>query len=632
MAINPITVERLKTFVLLGHSNADGWATLPNMVSAAPHLKPLSQTNPLREYWVNVYAATWAQPMPGVNATPNYVGTSAVDWLEMTTANKLQPEDLHPHSSPYDYPNVSGASYPRFYYEAWGDLGNIAFGSSYTPTSGRWFSEQSTSYGPRCGLEIPLSYGWKNYWGQQVGFCKVAFSSSFFLPSEQAATSDGWVDPLFTSTGLRPSNYSPATSPWDVPTAMGYDYGYSTNWTPADAFDFSVATDRFYKYWFNKMTGAAAALPAGTKMDVQLVIPWMLDNDSVARLSDLLRQDTKKAVLKFVDQIRSDLVANDWTTLPKHQIPIIWPKVHFGYPSLISPSENTQIIINDILAEIAKDDDFFEVQDSWSWDTLTDDGESIYGALINGLNHFGSSGYVQAAEDIMDTWENMRVESFDALDQDETITLDEARDRVRTYYSKSRSNTDLDDTTVNQHLNAAMYSVLNHVGDNAYWLRRRLSLEIDGGPSTVFTLPKIVHRLLVIHDAADPTYPIQFEQVGFGDGGRLQIHMDERSSGTYDCSFITMPKELTRDDQIVPAPKVITEWIIVEACRRLAAASSNAPLMGHFAGEVARLQSDTMRHMGQTQRSKNDRMRTQRRRPQFGYGRRTGRQPWGSDY
>ena len=201
---------------------------------------------------------------------------------------------------------------------------------------------------------------------------------------------------------------------------------------------------------------------------------------------------------------------------------------------------------------------------------------------------------------------------------------------MKTYYSKSRANTDMDEVLINQHINAAMYHCFNHVGDNAWWLTRRMQVKIAASSSGVTTLAKFIHRLLVIEDPKNPSYPLHFEQIGHGQGGRLQISFSERGTGTYWCQFVTLPKEIKTDDQIVPAPRNIAEWIIVEACRRMAAASSNAPLMAFFGGESMQLQSDALRNMGQVQRSKREVMRTQRSRPNFGYGGR-GRSRWAQD-
>lgn len=630
MPIHPITVKRLKTFVLLGHSNADGWAPMDYVYDGSGttgHLQPQTtapKTNPLDAWWKNVYVATWAQPWPGANGTPVYASPDNVDMLEMTVACPLTPAGDHPHPSPYNYPNVAGASYPRWGYLSF-PYANFTYDSG--SPSGPWLDNIDDSYGARTGIEVPLSWHWKNYWQEQVGVVKVAFSSSFLLPAE-SGSGTGFVDPALFPLGVEPSDWSPSTSR-PVETAIDGSFGYTSNWTPSDAFDFAPSTDRFYRYWFQKMQGAAAALPSDSKLDVRLVIGWMGDNDSVARSSQVLEQDWKKTVQKFVQRIRQDLVENDWTALPKEQIVVVWPKVHTGYPNTVSPGYDSITFMNGVLDEIAKEDEFFRTIDSKDWKTLDDENLDIYSAVLNATNHFGPEGYRQAAEDVMDAFGGVAIDAFDALDQEETKTVSEAKDAIRVYYAKNRSNTDMSDEIVLQHLNGAMFHVFNHIGDNAWWLRRRQVLSLDGGPTRITTLPRYVKRLLFIEDSSDPNYPVRFDQVGHGSGGRLQINMVERSSGTFTCQFITNPRELTKDDQIVPAPRQVFEWIVVETCRRMAASSSNAPLSAFFAGEARQLMEDCMRNAGQTQRSKNDVMRTQRRRPRLGYSKGPGRFFWG---
>jgi len=635
MAINPITTDKLRTIVLIGHSNADGWAPSQSAMTTSPSLKHLlpATATPLGEpenaWWKNVYVATWEQAFPGADGTPLYSSPSNCDLLELTIANPLTPGDTaHPHPSPYNYANNQGASYARWNYCAYTTGGGFGYDTAGTPT-GEWLNNMPSN-GVRTGLEIPLSYYWKSYWGDQVGLCKVAFSSSFFLPIETG--SDLFVDPKIFN-GKRPSDYTPGYIGDDsaVPSAIKHEFGYTSNWTPNEQFDWDPGTDRLYWLWYEKMRGMAAACPEGTQLDVQMVVCWLGENDSQSQSEEVLTNMMEPAVRRFVKRIRADLVANNWTTLPEHQIPILWPQVHPGYPAP-SPGVDGPGICNAALAAVARDDEYFVSLPVSDWNTLTEDGVSIYGAILNGLNHYGPNGYRQAAFDIMAAWQNLQEDPFDALDLEEAKTVSEAIDQVRLYYAKSRSNTDLQQDLVLQHLNGAMFHVFNHMGDGAWWLRRRMPLAITGGSNSVTTLPRYVKRLLIIEDPHDPTYPIQFEQVGHADGGRLQITMNERLTGTFTCSFITNPRELSELDQIVPAPRQVLEWIVVETCRRLAAASGNALLSAHFQGESRTLMEDCMRNAGQTQRSKNDVMRTQRRRPNFRYGRGSGRSWWATDY
>jgi len=633
MPINPITTEKLKTIVLIGHSNADGWAPANLALSNDTTTKHLTaQTEspldvPLLAYWKNVYVATWEQAFP-TNGEPVYSSPNNCELLELTIANPLSPGLDHPHPSPFDYANNQGASYPRWNYYAYQTNGGFAFDSGGTPT-GEWLNTPPNN-GVRTGVEIPLTYYFKNYCADQIGLCKVAFSSSFFLPIEKG--NDGFVDPAIFN-GLPPSDYTPGVlgGGYGVSSAINSAFGYTSNWSPNEQFDWAPGTDRLYFLWYEKMRGMAAACPPGTTLDVQMVVCWLGENDSQSQSEAVLSSLMQPAIERFVKRIRHDLVENKWTTLPEHQIPIIWPKVHSGYPAQ-SPGVDGPGLCNAALDEVAKNDEYFVALPVEDWDTLAEEGLNPYGLILNPENHYGPSGYRQAALDIMSAWEDMQEDPFDALDQEEVSTVSEAIDQVRLYYSKSRNNSDLQEDLVIQHLNGAMYHVFNHMGDNAWWLRRRMPLQITGSSTELTTLPRYVKRLLQIESSSDPCYHVKFEQVGHGEGGRMQIKMHERGTGTFVCHFITNPRPLTKLQQIVPAPRQVLEWIVVETCRRLAAASSNQLLSAHFNGEARQLMEDCMRNAGQTQRSKNDVMRTQRRRPKFRYGRGMGGSSWAADY
>ena len=635
MPIEPITSTRFKTFVILGHSNADGWAPMDGVVATpSDHLYPGTRdwdASPENAIYKGIYMATSAQPWPGSFGTPVASSIGDVEWLEMTVASALSPSAPHPHASPFNYPNVAGACYPRWGYNAF-PYGSFTYDGGGSPT-GPWLDRNEDAQGVRTGIEVPLGWHLRNFFQEQVGFVKIAFSSSFFLPIEAGPPAGAWLDTAIFPLGRRPSEWTPSSSRPVQSAVNSEEGGFNGYWTPTDKFDFAPGTNRFYQQWLDKMAGAASALPAGSLLDVRGVLAWFGDNDSVARMSEVLIRDWKRSVTQFVKQARNDIAANDWSSIDKHQIPIFWPKVHFGYPNAHSPADFDSVsYMNGVLDEVAAQDEFFRVLDSHSWSTLLEEGFDLYGPILTANNHYGPAGYRQAADDVTLALEQLETDPFDALDIDDTLTLKQTRDRARTYYSKSRSSSDMTDEIVNQHINAAMYHCLNHCGDNAWWLRRRQPLAITSGANAITTLPRYVDRLLMIEDSSDASYPLDFDQVGHGNQGRLQIQLSERASGTYWCHFITMPGELTKDDQMVPAPRNIAEWIIVEACRRMAASSNNAPLMGHFAGESMQLQVDSLRSMGQVQRSKKDVMRTQRRRPNFRYGRGFGRHTWGSDY
>lgn len=634
MAINPITVSRLKTFVVLGHSNADGWAPTDEVFDKFAHLNPrtlTARTEPLEAYWDNCYVATSEQPYPSPYGTPIASDVGDVQWLEMTIANTLTPAADHPHPSPFQFPNNQGACYPHYYYYAYDSSFSGGFDSATPANPG--------VLGVRSGIEIPLMWLWRHHWGEQVGMVKMAFSSSFMMAADASVDSNvaaGWLD------GFAASQYTPGdpnyvrsavyANPTVSPLDSNYrgDFNFLAWWTPGENFDWAVHTNRLYGKWHDKMVGAQAALPTGTKMDVRLVVLWMGDNEALSGTQAKLA-GFKQSAIKLIKQIRADLVANDWTTLPADQIAIVLPGAHFGYPSSTSPEIDSVKIVNDAWDEIAADDEMIGRVDPDGWSTLSDDGISLLGGIPVSTNHFGPTGYRQAAEDVFSSFLDMTEDYFDALDQEEVKTVAETKSQVKVYYAKNTSTTDLTDTILLQHINAAMFHIFNHVGDNAWWLRKSAPLTISGGTNTITTLPRYVKRLLKIRHPSDPTYPVHFEMVGHGQGGKMQIRMNERGTGSYVCDFIANPRELTSDTQIVPAPRQVHEWIVVETCRRIAGASNNSALVAHFAGEAALLMADCMRNSGQTQRAKHDVMRTQRRRPRFGYGRGGRSAWWGTD-
>ena len=111
------------------------------------------------------------------------------------------------------------------------------------------------------------------------------------------------------------------------------------------------------------------------------------------------------------------------------------------------------------------------------------------------------------------------------------MTVADVKDRVRTYYNRGRVQTDVDDDTVLIHINGAMNSVLGQIGDNAYWLRRRETMDLTTSITEPVEFPKYVSRVMKIERSSNPTYPIQFQQIGFSNGGKLQLLIPETPGG-----------------------------------------------------------------------------------------------------
>lgn len=626
MPINPITVAKFEVGGLMGHSNADGWGTTDGLfqITSPSIFKPAGDwdTDPTRAYWKNIYVFTSAQPFPTKTSgqTNQAVASSEStgEWLEMTIANAMSPADAHPHSSPYNYANVAGACYPRWMYEAWPWNGAYTQASGGTPT-GIWFNDdpRTPCNGVRHGIEIPLMKLRQAATGKQIGLVKVAFSSSVLNAAEQgyAAHAD-WLDGFNFG-----KNYTP-THPAYVRSAMDHTKTiFYAHWTPRNRFDFSAATERLYAMWANKMNAAKAALPDGVEMDLSWVVTWIGDNDSNTMPEDELRATFENNVRALINRIRSDAVTNKWTQRPAEQIKIIWPRVYVAYNSMGTASWNAPTFCNEVLERIAADDEYMEVIDNLLWKTLSND-VTTYGTSypigIEPSTHFGSSGYVTGAKAVSDAIDAIDANTIDALPVEGAITVADARIRVQRYYARSRGTVDIDENELLQHLNAAQMHCFNQSGDNLWWCERRDQMSVTGG-SSIHTFPRYVHRVLFIEDPNDPQYPLRFEMIGHTDKGKLQVQLRDATSGTYYVRYVTVPRRLTAEQQLIQAPENVIEWIIVETCRRLAASAANAPLASYFAGESMQLQQDAMRFMGQKKRMKRLRMRTQRRRPLLGY-------------
>ncbi len=612
MSIYPITVERLPVFTLLGHSNADGWSGTDYLFDAYPHLAPKAGdylTDPANAFYKNVYVFTSEHPWPGTLGTPATTLIEDGQWLELCVGVPDTPAMPWPHPSPFVYPNNQGACYAHWYYKAYDGLGVVTtgYGQHIFPYGSR---------GVRYGVELPFQWFWRNHWNSQVGFVKLAFGSSYMLPQDSGEIASNW----FNIGGFTPAdatNFIPGT----VDTRNeGYDS--MSWWTPLDCWDFAPSTGRFFQRWLDKMGGAQAALAPNTKMDVRLIVNWMGDNDANSKTVEQLgpiREFFKSLIYKQ----RKACVDNDWTTLPLSQIPVVWMDVHTAYDE---GSPSSREFINSELRALEDDDPFLTVIATEDFAVMADDAET---SAIDTFSHFGARGYYAAAEAIYDAFVSMTQEPWDAIAEEDRVTVDEVKDRVLTYYNRSRVQTDISDDTLLIHMNGAMNRILNDIGDNAYWLRKRESMALEVGVNNITTMPKYVARVLKIENPSDITEGLQFQLIGHGDGGKCKIHLLESGTGTYNVHYITRPRDLTLDTELVPVPRQILEWLVVETTRRLARGGTNVALLGSLEGEARELRERCIKELQVQQRAKRDKFHTVRRWPTLRYGMRARR--WGNN-
>lgn len=597
MSIYPITESRLPVFSICGHSNGDGWAGTQYLFSPNPHLAPhcgvsSALTDPAGAWYKNVYVFTSDHPWPGELGTPTATSIGSGEWLEMCVGVPDSPAVPWPHPSPFVYPNNAGACYPHWGYKAYDS------------------AALDGNRGVRFGIEIPFQWLWRNHFNSQVGMVKLAFGASYLYPQDTGVS---------TYIFLNPYLWSPSSAEFLRGTVDVTQYDSLSWWTPLDAFDWAPSTDCFFGRWLDKMAGAQAALPSGSKMDVRLLINWLGDNDAGKPLEAVA--NFKEFVKTFVSKQRQACVDNDWTTLPAKQIPVCWMGIYSGYGT-----EETRSFMNDVLQEIEDDDPYFRWIDTDGYDVMVELGETSF---TETLGHFGSTGYISAAQDVYDAFVEMSTEPWDAIAEEDRVTVDDVKDRVLTYYNRSRVQTDISDDTLLIHMNGALNRILNDVGDNAYWLRKRESMALEVGLNNITTMPKYVARVLKIENPSDITEGLQFQLIGHADGGKVQIHLLESGTGTYTVHYITRPRDLTLDTELVPIPRQIMEWLVVETARRLARGGTNVALLGSLEGEARDLRDKCIKDLQVTQRAKRDKFQTVRRWPTLRYGTRARR--WGNN-
>lgn len=567
--IGAITTTKLRIVGMQGHSNCNSLAGSDQMLLAHPDLIPAHDEllDPTRQFWDNIFVFTSAHGWPGTGGTPPDYAVDDGEWLEMTAVCPTSPSGAHPHPSPYAYPNTSGAPYPNYVQRA--DNFNRGTGG---------FS----------GIELPLMCRLSNYWTDQVGLVKLSIPGTRFLRYDLGEN---------------------ANNPFATPSSAGgadlhidyVNFPYFNWWTPADQFDWAPGTGRLYDRWLEKAQAAIAALPDGTTGSIDVVLCWFGDNDCV--LDSPRVEFWEDDVRKYVKRLRADMVRLGLTTLPAEEIRILWFGVHRAYNLMIEGQNET---MNAAVQRAVADDPFMRF--------IPVDDLQVFTGIDEA--HYNQDGYFLAHRLAFEAIKEMDVDPFAALDQDDLLTVNEMRNRIRLHYSRGNSETDLDDNVLLVHLNGAMHHVFNLCGDYAYWRENRQDFELAGSSTgEPITLPKYVKRLLEIEDPGDATYPLQFEQVGHAQGGKVQVVLKEAVNGTYTCRYIAKLYDLTVASQNVPIPPELTEWLVTECCLRLARASSNQAHLATWMAEVQRLQVDALKNMSQQRRARKERLSPIRRLP-----------------
>jgi hypothetical protein len=544
-----------RTWTLLGHSNGEGFAGSSPLYTAAPHLAPFgpaggasSAAGAALRVHPGLKMFMSDLPWPDSGGTPPSTLISAGAWKDMTLDIALSPTHPHPYSSPYQYPSGRSVPFTPDAYRADGN-GTIPF---------------TTGGGALCGVELPFAHGLSQYCGEEVYGIKLSIPSTYML--------------RFDAGSSAYSNYA-----W---------------WTPQTEFDFDPATGRLYTAMLAKMAGAQAALPAGERLDVHECIFWMGDNDSALSTPRIV--NFKVAYKNLIAAWRRALVANQWTTLPVEQIRIIVMGIYTTYGT---PNRDT---INEWLQEMEDEDPYLRYLPTMGYESLATAGYSD-------ASHISHNGYLAAAADMIEAIQEMDTAPLAAMDTSELVDVSEVRSRVRVFYENNRVRTGAtSDDNLLVHINGSLQHIHSKLGDQCYWLRKREEKTISVGTGQVFTMERNVNRVLKIENPLDPGDYLRFKMIGHVEGGKVQLQMLERCSGTYTFIYIENPRELSVSDQKVPMPRPIIEWLVTEVCYRVARTTPNQALIKQLEQDCAKLHLDVARHCASMIRARNDQLHVQR--------------------
>lgn len=510
---------------------------------------------------------------------------------------------------------------------AWLD---ISLGGAHTPAS-----EQ--------GVEATFSYdgesGGPFLVGETLTFGSPSGTGTLLSLTDNGSTGSMVVRLLTGSTPVNNSTItggttgataavdgSVSTTDYTVPSSVDVDtveqYAY---WAPRSMWDWSPATARLYEIWAEKLLGAKAAMPAGKHIDVRLLVMWFGDNDALSRTRDYMEVSFKAACLAMIYAKRKFLVVNGLTRLPLEQIPVVWMKVHYGYngPALAADFIPTDFC-NQCLEEIATDDPYVRLVDTDDLETLLDEGSEPPLGMGTGATHFSHNGYVVAARRVMDAWREIVNESSDAISDQDRVSVEEAISELRTRYDRSGTTSNVRRDDAIKALNSAIRHVVNCAGDSCWWLNQTMTMRLTFGTDGVASLPRHVARALEIRDVGDAKKKYQFRQVGFGDGGRCQVvfeNEDSAGSGTglYRVEHIRWPLAVSTDAQLMPIPRQLLEWVVVEACKRLASGTDNIAKFSMLNGEAAQIEGRAMRQIARQLQAQRDAMENRRPRIRLDY-------------
>lgn len=355
---------------------------------------------------------------------------------------------------------------------------------------------------------------------------------------------------------------------WFTPTDQNDWHPASTTiaaTTPAPA---TVTTRDLYGYLIEQVLPAADAWVKANRsatdaIDVQGIFSINGEPDALEiSRTEMMREATET----IRDSMRSAINTAGFTTLAPHRIPFVMGLIH---PNTVWTYYQT---VNDYFEAMASDDLYTGVVDTSNYTMLVD------------TVHYNATSARTFGEDLYNKWKELRSrETSAALPDTERPTLSFLRDRVKKRYERSGiSNQTALNTRIDEFINDSIREIYNHIGDNAWFLRRVESITANVNP-TVTLLPSHMRRLYRLECPSNPGLRVTWSMLSYTSEGKLQALINY--PGALNAHYRVIPKDLDTDEDVALLPYEHIELVVVLTCKRLAESAGNATLSTYYVGE-----------------------------------------------
>jgi len=442
-------------------------------------------------------------------------------------------------------------------------LQSIATVGTYTYTTGyeycSWYGTPRMTpvlgnYG-QIGPDLEATWQLQHVFDEDIWVIKVSVGSTYMSRFRGSLAFPFFIDCAWFRSD-RHVSWHPAETD-KLTNASGYDYGL-----------FGIEID---KILLDLATSWVNTNRPGDVLDVRGIFSALGETDaSFADRSAIMGQNMRM----IRDVMRSKISAAGLSQTMGKNIPFVVAGVRNQGFWPYAATANTQF------QQLALDDPYTGYV---STDDLPDN---------DGIDkaHYSAAGQVTLGQRFYTEWSRINKRMQDANRFPATRkTLSQLRTEVKRRYERNAVDNDATDERINQAINDSLREVFNTLGDSAWFLRRTETFNITSDYQTPFTLPRQVNRIIALETPINYGRTVEFEHMGYTDEGRVQIRLLSDPGGSFQCHFVTIPGDLTDDNELAQIPHEYTELVVVLAALRLAQTGGHQDQVAVMSGELQRL-------------------------------------------